>query len=88
MSLSRGYRIERWSRLRWCTAATRAHWLPEPTWCYFGCPSCEPDLGEGEEGETRYREWRAMEDELFAELAERGEPRGYGGPRPRVVRSS
>jgi hypothetical protein len=82
------YRVERWFRPRWCAAATRVRWLPEPWWCYFGCPNCQPDFGEGEEGEARYREWREMEDELLAELAERGEPRTPGGPRPRVMRGS
>ncbi len=67
--------------------ASRAHWLPEPSWCYFGCQNCEADFGEGEEGEALYREWREMEDELLVELAKRSESRHPGGPRPRVMRS-
>jgi hypothetical protein len=78
------FRIERWFRMRWCAAANRARWLPEPWFCYFGCPNCQPDFGEGQEGKRRYREWRAMEDELLAELAERSQSRTPGGPRPRV----
>jgi hypothetical protein len=81
------YRVERWFRLRWCAIVTRARWLPEPSWCYFGCPSCEPDFGEGKEGEALYQEWREMEDELLGELAQRSESRRpTGGPRPRVMR--
>ena len=57
----------------------------EPWFCYFGCPNCQPDFGEGQEGKRRYREWRAMEDELLAELAERSQSRTPGGPRPRVT---
>jgi hypothetical protein len=50
--------------MRWCALAARIHWLPQPAVCYFGCPHCEPDFGEGEEGEALYREWLQMEKEL------------------------